>query len=315
MAKKVEKIEKNEECSCSNCNCGNGCCCGWKVLVALLAILWVVVAALACIYSYKAYNAADKAYDAADRIYQLNVLSAGWEENFNKMNEVYNTDTYKEYATEQTDIYVSNFMGDQWNTYNEDTTSDTSSTPSEDVKSVVEWMLQTSPIRWDANARFTIVEYTELLCPYCQRHSQEWTINSVLAQFPGEVNSVSRHFIIHGDTALQLAATMECIAELKPEVYHETFEQAFAAYPVDLSTLTSIATNLGVDASALQTCIDEWRYVQAVNDMMNQWYELFGVNWTPGNVIIDRETWRYELVSWAYPVETFVETINNMKNS
>jgi hypothetical protein len=46
-----------------------------------------------------------------------------------------------------------------------------------------------------------------------------------MEQFPGEVNSVSRHFIIHGDTALQLAATMECIAELKPEVYHEAFDQ------------------------------------------------------------------------------------------
>ena len=305
MAKKVEKIENSEACSCATCNCEKGCCCGWKVLVLLLAVLWVIAAALACIYSYKAFN-------AADRIYQLNVLSAGWEENFNKMNEVYNTDSYKQYASEQTDIYVSNFMGDQWNTNVENTTSNTSS---EDVKAVVEWMLQTSPIRWDANARFTIVEYTELLCPYCQRHSQEGTINSVLAQFPGEVNSISKHFIIHGDTALELAATMECIAELKPEVYHETFDQAFAAYPVDLSTLTSIATNLGVDASALQTCIDEGRYTQAVNDMMDQWYELFGVNWTPGNVIIDRETGRFELVSGAYPVETFVETINNMKNS
>lgn len=302
----AKKVEKTEACSCGTCNCEGGCCCGWKVLVVLLAVLWIVAAVLSCIYSYKAYN-------AADRVYQLNVLSAGWEENFNKMNEVYSSDSYKQYATEQTNVYVSNFMDEaQWDN---NSTNTTNATPAEDVKSVVEWMLQTSPIRWDANARFTIVEYTELLCPYCQRHSQEGTINSVLAQFPGEVNSVSRHFIIHGDTALQLAATMECIAELKPEVYYETFDQAFAAYPVELSTLTSIATNLGVDSSALQTCIDEWRYTQAVNDMMDQAYELFGVNWTPWNVIIDRETWRYELISGAYPVETFVETINNMKNS
>jgi hypothetical protein len=35
---------------------------------------------------------------------------------------------------------------------------------------------------------------------------------------------------------------MECIAELKPEVYHETFEKAFEAYPVDMDSLISIAT-------------------------------------------------------------------------
>ena len=97
----------------------------------------------------------------------------------------------------------------------------------EEVKNVVEGMLASTPIRGDANARFTIIEYTELLCPYCQRHSQQGTLNSVMEQFPGEVNSVSRHFIIHGDEALQLASAMECIAELNPSVYHEVFEEAF----------------------------------------------------------------------------------------
>ena len=100
----------------------------------------------------------------------------------------------------------------------------------DEVKNVVEDMLANTPIRGDENARFTIIEYTELLCPFCQRHSQEWTLNSVMEQFPGEVNSVSRHFIIHGDEALQLASAMECVAELNPSAYHETFEEAFARW-------------------------------------------------------------------------------------
>ena len=302
MAKKVEKFEKPESCSHENCNCW-GCCCGGKVLLIVLALLWVIAAIMACFYACKAAKVAQQSYD-------LNILSAGGIDNFKKMNELYASDSYIQYATQQTDIYVSNFS-DSESDYNEDNTAN--ATDPEEVKTIVEEMLASTPIRGDKNARFTIVEYTELLCPYCQRHSHEWTINSVLEQFPGEVNSVSRHFIIHGDTALQLAATMECIAELKPEVYHETFDQAFAAYPVDLATLTSIATNLGVNEGSLQTCIDEWRYVQSVNDMMDQANRLFGVNGTPGNVIIDRETGNYELVSGAYPVETFVEAINSMK--
>jgi protein-disulfide isomerase len=92
---------------------------------------------------------------------------------------------------------------------------------------VVEDMLANAPVRGNKDARFTIVEYTELLCPFCQRHSQAGTINSVLEQFPEEVNSVSRHFIIHGDEALQLASAMECVAELNPSVYYDTFEKAF----------------------------------------------------------------------------------------
>jgi protein-disulfide isomerase len=118
-------------------------------------------------------------------------------------------------------------------------------------------MLASTPIRGDKDARFTIVEYTELHCPYCQRHSQEGTINAVIEKFPGEVNSISKHFIIHGEDALNLAAAMECVAELNPEAYHETFEKAFDAYPVEMDGLVSIATELGTDASALQACIDE----------------------------------------------------------
>jgi predicted DsbA family dithiol-disulfide isomerase len=49
--------------------------------------------------------------------------------------------------------------------------------------------------------------------------------------------------------------------------------------------------------------------------MMNQGNQLFGVNGTPGNVIIDRETGKFELISGAYPVESFVEAINKMKNA
>ena len=305
MTKKVEKFEKPESCSMEKCN-WECCCCGSKVLLIVLALLWVVAAIMACFYACKAAKTAQKSYD-------LNILSAWGIENFNKLNELYASQAYIQYATDSTSSYISQFadyVSDD--TYSEEDNSVAAGDP-EEIKAIVENMLASTPIRWDANARFTIVEYTELLCPYCQRHSQEWTINSVIEQFPGEVNSVSRHFIIHGDSALQLAATMECIAELKPEVYHETFDQAFAAYPVDLATLTNIATGLWVNESALQTCIDEWRYTQAVNDMMDQAYQLFGVNGTPGNVIIDRETGNYQLVSGAYPVETFVEAINSMK--
>ena len=108
---------------------------------------------------------------------------------------------------------------------------------------------------------------------------------------------------------------MECVAELKPEVYHQTFDKAFEAYPVDIDGLINIATELGVDKSALQSCVDEWKYKQAINDGMTQASTLFGVNGTPGNVIIDRETGNYKLVSGAYPADEFVNAINELKNA
>jgi len=308
MAKKEENME--------SCSCG----CNWwgRVLGMSLSALWVIISIITCLVACGALICAQKAYEASQASYNLNVLSAGWAENFQKMNELYASEAYVKYATEQTNGYVSGFLAQFWdetNTTEWEDETDNNIAGGDDIKTVVEDMLASSPIRWDENARFTIVEYTELHCPYCQRHSQEGTINAVIEQFPGEVNSISKPFIIHGEDALNLAAAMECVAELKPEVYHETFEKAFDAYPVDMDNLISIAAGLGVDEAGLKTCVDEGRYVQAVNDMMNQGSQLFGVNGTPGNVIIDRETGNYRLVSGAYPVDEFVKAINELKNA
>ena len=303
MVKKWEKVE--------SCQCSEKCCCGGNTLWTILSILCLIAAVMACFYSCKAFQSAEK-------IYNLNVISAGWEENFNRMNEVYESDAYIQYATEQaaqTEAYFG--LGDETATDSTDEIDDSESITQwgDDIKTVVEDMLASTPIRGDANARFTIVEYTELHCPYCQRHSQEGTINAVIDQFPGEVNSISRHFIIHGEDAQKLAAAMECVSELNPSAYNETFEKAFDAYPVDMDTLISIAAGLGTDEAALKACADEGKYMQAVEDMMNQGNKLFGVNGTPGNVIIDRETGNYRLVSGAYPVDEFVSAINELKNA
>ena len=301
-----------------SCSCG---CKSWGKFVGIsLTALWLIISIFTCLIACGALISAQRSYEISKASYDFNVLSAGWIENFTRMSDVYASEAYVQYATENTEQAESYFglAGDE-------ATSDSTDTYEEEdgnivawgdeVKSVVENMLASTPIRGDENARFTIVEYTELHCPYCQRHSQEWTINSVIEQFPGEVNSVSRHFIIHGEDALNLAAAMECVAELKPEVYHETFDKAFEAYPVDMNGLISIATELGVDESALKACTDEGRYTQAVSDMMNQASSLFGVNGTPGNVIIDKETGNYVLVSGAYPVSEFVNAINSLKNA
>ena len=315
MAKKEENME--------SCSCG---CKSWeRALGVSLSVLWVIITIITCLLACGALLFAQRSYEVSKASYDFNVLSAGWIDNFNRMSNVYASEAYVKYATEnaeQAEAYFGLSESSDEDTIDLDDSDTSENTYNfsvvswwDEIKTVVEDLLASNPARGDANARFTIIEYTELLCPYCQRHSQAGTINSTIEQFPGEVNSISKSFIIHWEEAVKLSAAMECIAELNPNAYHQVFEKAFEAYPVDMDTLLSIATGLGTDASALQTCVDEWRYTQAVTDGMNQWNELFGVNWTPGNVIIDRETGNYVLVSGAYPLDAFVEAINTLKNA
>ena len=284
-----------------SCNCNK---CG---KIATLIMLIVILALNICLLCQK---------DARS----LETLKVWWEENMNAIQEIYKTDTYKkaqEEAINSTLEQIAAMNNNAWDTYNDDNgESDTASQEgSEDIKTVVEDILANNPVRGDKDARYTIIEYTELHCPYCQRHAQAGTINTVMEAFPWEVNSVSRHYIIHGQSALELAAAMECIAELKADVYYDAFEKAFDAYPVDMDGLKNIAVELGVNESDLNTCIDEGRYTKAVEDMMNQWAKLFGVSGTPGNVIIDRETGKFEVLPGAYPAQNFIDKINSMKEA
>jgi len=168
-------------------------------------------------------------------------------------------------------------------------------------------------IRWPKDAKITIVEFTELLCPYCQRQSQQWTITSAIQHFSGQVNSISRPFIIHGDIALQLSSALECVADLDPWVYYDVLDEAFWAYPVDMTGMVNIAVKNWINEQSLQKCVEEWKYIQSIIDLMNLWIELW-VNWTPWSIVINNESWKYELIAWAYPFETFVETIESLLN-
>lgn len=238
------------------------------------------------------------------------MAKAGWVKNWNMIEQIYKTKAWSDQQAESIDYTVEQFRAQ----YKEDTSStDGTNDANPEVASIVEDLLATVPVRGDKDARFTIIEYTELLCPYCQRHSTNGTIQAVMDKYPGEVNSISRHYIIHGQTALELAAAMECVAELKPSVYYDVFEKAFEAYPVDMDTLKTLATDLGVKKADLEKCIDEWRYTQAVQDMMNQWATIFGISGTPGNVIFDRETWKYQVLPGAYPADNFYSIIDSMK--
>ena len=100
MAKREENME--------SCSCG----CNWwgRVLGMSLSALWVIISIITCLVACGALICAQKAYEASQASYNLNVLSAGWAENFQKMNELYASEAYVKYATEQTNGYVSDIM-------------------------------------------------------------------------------------------------------------------------------------------------------------------------------------------------------------
>lgn len=56
------------------------------------------------------------------------------------------------------------------------------------------------PVRGPADAKVTIVEAYEFLCPYCAMVAP--TVDQLLAEYPKDVRVVAKYFLIHGEPAM-----------------------------------------------------------------------------------------------------------------
>jgi len=67
-------------------------------------------------------------------------------------------------------------------------------------------------IMGDPDAEITIIEYSDLECPYCKKLSN--TLKEIVDESDGSVSWIYRHWIIH-QNAIAKAAAAECVAEIK----------------------------------------------------------------------------------------------------
>jgi len=241
----------------------------------------------------------------------LETLKVGWSSNMKKIEQLYSSPEYISQQTMSIDQALSQMNIDENlnnNWLDDALVSETIINKLEEIKS--------SGVDYGAeSARFTILEYSELLCPYCKRHSEQWTIEEVIKKYPDEVNTIFRNFIVHSQAA-KLWEVVECVWELKREVKHDFIKKAFTIDEwIDLDALINVAWQFWINKNTLMECVDSNRYTQEVNNQTSEWRNLFGINGTPGNVIIDRETGKIVVIPGAYPVEKFIEEIENLKNN
>ena len=311
MMKKVEKVGKTEDCACNSCKCV--CCCG-KFLLVLLALLWTIAAIFACCYAHKAY--------------QLNVLQAGWKDNFNKMSEFYKSEAYVNYATQQTNDTIARFNAEFWTISAdtqevvnwEDVNNDTETTEVTQPGFGTDGTLSADEINglkanWviygPEDAKITILEFADASCGYCKRQiGQDQTVDVVMAQYPNDVNVIFKNFPIFNETAAQAMACSEDY--LSPENYHSYVIAVFQAEDAtSVDTLANLAANYGADATTIANCVNNGDKAWEVSATMSEG-QSFGISGTPSSVIINNESGEFSLVPGAYPAETFVETIASL---
>jgi len=132
-------------------------------------------------------------------------------------------------------------------------------------------------------------------------------LNIVMWTVWDSLNHSYVNYIGVGGEATQTAAeVLECIGDVAwVSVYDSVFNQSLVSEENTPEALLGFATENWADATQIQTCIDEDRVADAVAAKFNTWREVFGITWTPWNVILNTTTGEYEVVSGAYPADNY----------
>ncbi|MFN2189225.1 MAG: DsbA family protein [Candidatus Promineifilaceae bacterium] len=163
----------------------------------------------------------------------------------------------------------------------------------------------------DPGAPITIVEYTDMQCPYCSRHNQN-TFPRIIEQYvdTGQVRYVFKDFPLtqlHPQAVIAAEAT-RCALEQDAflEMYDLLFDKQQEWSGVEPSAIfAGYADELGLDKSSFQECLSSNRYEAAVISDLQEGVA-FGVTGTPSFFINGYP------VTGAQPFEVFQQTINAM---
>lgn len=172
-----------------------------------------------------------------------------------------------------------------------------------------------SYISWNKDADITIIEYSDMECPFCAKLHNQWTLTEIEKKYTDDVNYIFNHYpLSFHDNAFKASEISECLAEQKwSDSFYKLIDKSFSEWNSDETFLIKESISLGADEELLNKCLDTNKYKDKINHQMNTGSELFEISGTPWTIIINNKSLNYKIINWAYPTQNFLDTIEELK--
>ncbi len=169
-------------------------------------------------------------------------------------------------------------------------------------------------VKGDRNAPISVIEYSDLECPFCQRVHP--TIQQLVDEYDGQVNWVYRHFplsSLHSKAPREAEAT-ECAGELGGNDGFWVFtDRLIEITPsnngLQDSQLGEIAEYVGLNKAEFQNCLDSGKYTQKIQDAVTA-ATAAGGQGTPYFVVVSGD--QKIPVSGAQPYDQFTSVVDSL---
>ena len=114
-------------------------------------------------------------------------------------------------------------------------------------------------------------------------------------------------------TAPKWAQWVYCAGKLGgSSKYYAYIAEGFKAEDFTDTSVVDIAKTIGLDAAKFTACYNDQATKDAVTASIQEGNSLFGINGTPGNIVLNRETGKYVVINGAYPVEKFETAVASL---
>jgi len=147
-------------------------------------------------------------------------------------------------------------------------------------------MITGAPVKGDANAKVTLIEYSDYQCPFCSRHSKQ-TMPQIIKNYvdAGKVKFVMREFPIPSLHPRATAASEAALCASAQGKYWEMHDILFSNQrKMSNDDLRAYASEIGLDADKFNTCLEQKDYAEQVSKDIQEGKEM-GVKGTPSFVL------------------------------
>lgn len=169
-------------------------------------------------------------------------------------------------------------------------------------------------IKWNKDADILWVEYSDLECPFCKRLHDSGAISNLQGKYGDKLAVSFKHYTLPFHTqAIPGALAAECVGEAGgSDKYFAFIEGVFKKGTPTQENIDAVVKDLWLDDAKIKTCVDSNKFKSVVDAHMAEGSGKFGVNGTPGNVLINTKTGAYEVVSGAQPEANFQAAIDRL---